>query len=1121
MNTRRFLYSGLILLFAAGFTLFNLPGDTQKQLIPFLPDSITNSKISLGLDLQGGTQLDYKIDLRKVPEADRNTIVNGIINVISKRINGLGVAEPNIYSSVVGDENHIIVELAGIKDMEEAKATVGKTIQLEFKELREEPDPNHAEEIRKQAEAALEKVKIENNFEVFGLEESQANPQTVRYSSETEFRYIDQLSGAFQEAIPQLEPGQIADQLLEPEGEMTVSPAGEIVQQNGFYLVKLLEKQEAEREYNEPRKVYISEILIAHNEVSTVPEGVERSKDEARALAEEVRQKVIDAENAPAPEVEAVEGASTEEIDNQPTFASLAQEYSDNATTKENGGEIAAPVIETAVASETFTKEVADTAIAFNEVGQISEVLESPLGFHIIKAREIKTAINETRSETQYKIATIFYNSADDPWAATGLDGRYFQRANVEFDDLVQPIVSISFNAEGAEMFERLTEKNINKPLAIFVGGELVSAPNVNQKISGGNAVISGNFSIREAEELARDLNTGAIPAPIILVGQYSIGASLGQDALTSSLEAGLIGLGLIFIFMVIYYRGAGILASLALFVYTAILVFLIKVAMPLYISLPLAIAVFIYLILAILNGKDSGPEKLVSLVLNCFVLFFFSFLLSTPVVLTLAGVAGVILSIGMAVDANILIFERVKEELRDGRPLESAIKVGFDRAWSSIKDSNFSSLITCAILFYFGSSIIQGFAFNLAAGILVSMFSAITITRILLKSFVGTKFGESATFFGTPKKQNAKIWPIIKTRKISYVVSAILIIASLVGLGIFGLKPGLDFTGGTLMEIKFQETITNQQVTDALTEIQANADQVEPTMEDYTAEVAEEVSEQNPEQASEEVPTTEIVVTTDQEGNPVFETKSSSDAELSAVEAQTLDLGTPVVITSNESIIIKTRDITSDQHDLIINEFQSRFGELEETRFQSVGPTVGESMRYKAIIAVIIAAIAIIFYIAFAFRRVPKSVGKWKFGLTAIVALFHDIIIMLGIYIFLGGLMGVEIDALFITALLTTMGFSVHDTIVVLDRLRERLKAPAKGQEFEDITNIAVNETVSRSINTSITTALALLALAIIGAESIRFFNIALLLGILIGTYSSIFIASPFLVDWYNWRNK
>lgn len=1073
MRTNRILQSAIIILVALLLGFYNLPGDTQKQIFPYFPQDFYNQKINLGLDLQGGSQLDYKIDLRKVPESDRESIVEGITTVIHKRVNGLGVAEPNIYGSNVGDEKHIVVELPGIKDLEEAKNTVGKTIQLEFKERKDAPDPQYVAKVKEDANAILEKVKTED-FKVIGESEAQAFPDKVTYSESEDWLNKTQLSEAIANVAFQLEPGQVSDQLIETSGEYALDSNGGLVQISGFNIVKLLEKQTVDKEVSDPKKVKTAHILVAFKGASRAGEEITRTEEEAKARAEEALRKVM-------------------EKNDDAGFKEVAAEFSDDASNKDAAGLIDDYIFDTS----NYAQEYKDATLALEKPGDISEVTKSPFGFHIIKALEIKEPETRTEKEDQVKIARIFFNNADDMWQETGLNGQFFQRANVDFDQFYQPHVVITFNPEGATMFEEITERNVNKPLAIFVGGNLISAPNVNEKIVGGTATITGQFTVKQAEELARDLNTGAIPAPILLVGQHNIGASLGQESLDKSLMAGLIGLLAIALFMLVYYRWAGLLATVALSFYTVLLIFLIKSSLPLAIALGAAIILFGYLTYRILNSKESGPEKLIALILTCFVLFFMSFLLSTPVVLTLAGIAGVILSIGMAVDANILIFERIKEELRDGRPIDSAMKVGFDRAWSSIKDSNFSSLITCGILFYFGSSIIQGFAFNLAAGILVSMFSAISITRVLLAALLNTKLGKSVGFFGAPKKESKKLLPFTKKRHVFYSISSVVLIASLASLFVFGLRPSLDFTGGSLMELKFEKQISASDLNSSLNEIQ------------------EEINkDRNPDMPS------DITLTV----SSPSETGEGS-TELSSIQGA-LDLGSLVVITSGDemqNLLVKSKDISAKDHDLILEKLREKHGNVEEIRFQSVGPTIGESLRYRAIIAVLIASLAIILYIAFAFRRVPKSVGKWKFGAAAIVALIHDVIVLLGIYVVLGLFMGLEIDALFITAILTIMGFSVHDTIVVLDRLREKLKAPSKDRTFADITNEAVNETIARSINTSLTVALPLLALVFFGGESIRGFTLALFIGVIVGTYSSIFIASPILVDWYNFshRNK
>ncbi len=1092
MKHNKFLHVIIILVFALLLGFYSLPGTTQKSLLPFLPDNFVQNKINLGLDLQGGSQLDYKIDLSKVPEKDRSSIINGIISVIQKRVNSLGVSEPHIYSSTVGEEHHIIVELAGIKDLNKAKATVGKTIQLEFKTARTAPDPNHAKKIQATAQKALETFKAgKEDFQVFGAEQEESNSDTVKYTKSTKWQFGDQINTNILKQLQTLKTGEISPNVFQIDKEVTLGTNGSLVQQKGYNIIQLIAKQKVDRTIKVQRSVKTADILIAYKGAVKAEASVTRTQDEAKKLAASIQAKATA---------------------NPANFDKLVKQYSNDTATKNKAGINSTPVTAN---SKVYVKEYTDAAMALQKANDISAVIPTTFGYQIIKAIEITKANTHTEKQEQYKYARLFYNSADSHWVKTGLNGQFFQRADVTFDKYVNPQVSITFNAEGAKKFETLTGKNIGKQIAIFVGGNLISAPVVNQKISGGKAVIQGRFTIKEAENLARDLNTGAIPAPIVLVGQYTIGASLGAQALNNSIFAGLIGFFLVILFMIGYYRFAGLIAAIALTIYTIIMFFLIKSTIPFQYSLPISIAIFIYLIMRILNNKESGPEKLLTLILSCFILFFLSFILSTPIVLTLAGIAGIVLSIGMAVDANILIFERVKEEIRDGRELNSAIQVGFDRAWSSIKDSNFSSLITCGILFYFGSSIIQGFAFNLGAGILISMFTAITITRVLLAAACHTRLGHYLGFFGFPKRKDAKPLQVIGRRKLFYSISITFILLSILGLFVFGLRPGMDFTGGSLMEIKFDNPPTFNQITKALADSQKNINNA--------ATAAIPTTGTTPPSAKGTVPTTNYTIGTNgkitQTSSPSTTNNTTSPSTtVSPTPESKLDLGTPEIYNSNDAIIIKTKSMSADQHDQIIRNLKAKFGNLTENRFESIGPTVGASLRYKALFAVLLASLMIVFYVAFAFRKVPRSVGKWRFGVSTIIALAHDLIIMVGIYITLGYILNLEVDALFITALLTTMGFSVHDSIVVLDRLREKLKAPPKDMTLEDMTNLSVNETMSRSINTSFTVALALLALVIWGPDTIRAFNIAILIGIIVGTYSSIFIASFVLVDWYNW---
>jgi protein-export membrane protein SecD len=641
--------------------------DSVKSKLPNDPVStwVKKQKITLGLDLQGGTQLDYRIDLRNINERNADDdasndvavrdVVEGVRTTLERRVNGLGVAEPNIYTSDVAGEKHIIVELAGIKDIDEAKAVVGKTIQLEFKEPKTEEDPDQLDKIRAEAEGTLAKA-LENpeEFETLG--------QTVQTSDhKIEFRpdnedFASQLTNQYTDILPTLEPGQVYSDLIDNEGDFTITGDGQLTQRKGFLITKLLSKETRDKTETTEEEVRASHILIAYAGAERAAEDVTRTKEEAQMEAERILEEVkADPDN----------------------FAQFAKQYSDGPSGPD-GGDL-----------DFFGKGM--MAPAFEEAafamepGQISDVVETSFGFHIIKVTDKQEAEETTTSEEYYTYSEILYDTTPDPWKATGLDGAHFKYASVTYDQIGTPQVAIQFDDEGARMFEELTGRLVNQRLAIFVG----------------QAVITGIGALQEALKLANDLNTGAIDAPIILSGQYTISASLGENALNLSLYAGLIGLIALAVFMILYYRIMGIFAVLALMIYSIIIVFILHTG---------------------------------------------------PIVMTLAGIAGIILSIGMAVDANILIFERSKEELTEGSSYHAAIVTGFERAWSSIRDSNVSSLITCVILWFFGNSIIRGFALMLGLGILVSMFTAITVTRAFLHTLNGTRLSKSKWMLGLKK---------------------------------------------------------------------------------------------------------------------------------------------------------------------------------------------------------------------------------------------------------------------------------------------------------------------------------------------------------------------------------
>lgn len=1029
---------------------FDLPSNIQTKVFPWTPKFIQDEKIHLGLDLQGGSQLDYKIDLRKVPEKDQKDIVDGVLTVIEKRVNGLGVSEPSIYLSKVGNEQHVIVELAAVKDLEEAKKIVGKTIQLEFKEKKDAPDPAEKETQLKYAQGVLAKLQDSKaDFGAIGEEEQKANPGKVTYTKDESLIFVSNLSESVKKGIAKLNAGEVTKDLVTADGNYTIDESGQTQKQDGVYIVKLLEKGQAVKNKKE---VSVEHILISYKEAADKAglKNITRTEDEAKKLIADLKTKAT----------------------SQDEFEKLAKENSDDASNKSEGGKLKEPVTTDA----GYVQEFKDAALKLNAAGETSDVVKTEFGYHLIRALDVKSDVKED----QVKLQKIFVSTMPDPWKTTELTGEHFVHADVQVSQIGEPYVSIQFNEKGGQLFEEITGRNVQKPIAIFVGGTMISSPNVSEKISGGKAQISGNFTFDSANELSRNLNTGAIPAPISLTGQHTIGSTLGADALHKSINAGIIGLVALAIAMVLYYRLPGLIAIGALSIYTILLLFLIKSALPIAAALMIALVVFGVLVYKILNNNDPGWEKFISFCLSVVVLIFLASLLQSPIVLTLAGIAGVILSIGMAVDANILIFERIREEIGEGHTLSASIEHGFDRAWSSIRDSNFSSLITCSILFYFGSSLIRGFALNLAAGILISMFSAITLTRTFLRIAATTKWGQNLALYGV-KNKNKVSYKIIEKSNWMFIFSGVLIALSVIGTLVFGVKLGLDFTGGTMSQLKFAKTVS---------------------IEDFKAALPEIETKLNNGTATSPVTSGSVVATGTQ---PVV------------AAAEKVDLKSVQIIHGENGVLeVKTKPMTNDQHETFIKDLKNKFGDVEVLKFQTVGPTIGDSLKQKALVAIVLASFMIIMYLSFAFRKVPQEFNSWTFGIAAVVALLHDLLITFGLFVFLGEFMGVEIDALFITAMLTVLGFSVHDTIVVFDRLREHLGRGEKGT-LTEIANRALTETMSRSINTSVSVIITLVALLVFGSFSIFYFILALVVGIVIGTYSSVGVATALLVWSHN----
>jgi protein-export membrane protein SecD/preprotein translocase SecF subunit len=613
------------------------------------------------------------------------------------------------------------------------------------------------------------------------------------------------------------------------------------------------------------------------------------------------------------------------------------------------------------------------------------------------------------------------------------LTGR-FLRANsskVIFDSLGRPLVQLQFNSEGGKLFDQLTSRLVGLPMAIFLDNDIISAPTIITRISDGSSVIEG-LSADEGRKLAIQLNSGALPVPLRVIQESTVDATLGDESVRRSVQAGEIGILAVMAFMILYYRLPGVLASLALVTYTSVLLMIFKI---------------------------------------------------WPVTLTLSGIAAFVLSVGMAVDANVLVFERLKEELRAGRNLVTAVETGFNRAWTSIRDSNVSTLITCGILFWFGdqfgASLVKGFALTLAIGVLVSMFSAIIVTRTFLRLTVGAGLAGRLGWFGAaaarpstaaaaagmPSRQSlpdgsptrgGHFLDFVGRRGFYYLLSAAILVPGVISLLVPpALRPGIEFSAGSSFTVRFEQAVNASDVHTALAGLGHAEARVQRTTEgDFILRMGE--------------------------------LRGASDVP---------PVG-PALASERDSIEAGLRD---------------RFGPLTVRDFNSVSEIVSRQIGRNAAMAVLAASVAIVLYISFAFRGLPKP---WRYGFAAIVATLHDVVVLIGLFSIFGKVFGTEINTMFITGLLTVIGFSTHDTIVVFDRIRENV-GRNPGVEFAEVVNASLTETLARSINTSMTVVVTVVALLLLGGVTIQGFLVVLLIGIISGTYSSIFVASQILVSW------
>ena len=583
-----------------------------------------------------------------------------------------------------------------------------------------------------------------------------------------------------------------------------------------------------------------------------------------------------------------------------------------------------------------------------------------------------------------------------------------------------QPIVTQVFNSKGSREFANFTTQHVGELNGIVLDDSVISAPNIEQPILDGTAEISGGFAtLAEAKQLADLLNAGALPVALDQVQVKSLDATLGPAAVHKSIVAGLVGLTFVLVFMLAWYRLPGLVADIALLIYS----------------------LFVYAIF--LGGASWLIPSLV-------------------ITFTLPGIVGFILSVGMAVDANILIFERMKEELRSGKTLKASIDAGFKRAFTAIRDSNICTMITCVVLLSLGTPEVRGFAITLLVGVFVSLFSAITVTRTLLYAIVNSGLKYKLSWFGVGgAKESAprRRLNIIGRRKIFYTASLLVIIPGLVfWLGLNGLKKSIEFTGGMQIGVAFTHPATHDQVEKSLV---ANG------FKDTIIQM--------------------------------------SDGGMGAF-----------VSTSRTSPI--ANKYANPVYVGLMNAMQP-FGPQEQS-FDTVGSLISKELTARAFEAVVVASGLIVLYLSIVFAFGGFATGV-RYGTSAIIALIHDVFVLIGIFAIFGYTLGWKIDSLFVTALLTVIGFSVHDTVVIFDRVRENRRAKVEGREFETLVNDSVQQSLARSINTSLTVLMTLLALILLGGQTTRLLNVALFIGILSGTYSSIFNAAAILVDWENYIAK
>ncbi|UWP59101.1 protein translocase subunit SecDF [Ruminococcus gauvreauii] len=561
-----------------------------------------------------------------------------------------------------------------------------------------------------------------------------------------------------------------------------------------------------------------------------------------------------------------------------------------------------------------------------------------------------------------------------------------------------QYVVSLQLTTEGSKKFAEATEANLGKQIAIVYDGETISAPTVQSVISDGKAQITGMSSIEDARELASTIRIGSLSLELEEMRSNVVGAQLGQEAIKTSLTAAAIGMVIVMVFMIVVYLLPGVVAALSLLIYTG-------------------------LMLVMLNAFD--------------------------LTLTLPGIAGIVLSIGMAVDANVIIYARIREEIAIGKSVRNAIKSGFQKALSAILDGNITTLIAAAVLGLLGSGSVKGFAMTLALGIVLSMFTALVISRLLINAMYSVGL-QNPKLYGQQKER--RVINFVGKKKVFFAISIVLVLLAPIGMGIFSAKDGkalnysLEFIGGTSTTVTFNEEYT-------LNELEEN---IRPVIEEVTGD--------------------------------------------SNVQFQQ--------VVGSSQVIIKTRSLNVDERETFNQKMNEEFG-VEENHIsaETISSTVSKEMRMDAFIAVVVATFFMLIYIWLRFKDI-------RFASSAVLALIHDVLVVLAFY----ALFRVSVGSTFIACMLTIVGYSINATIVIFDRIRENMRGVKKNEELAEVVNRSITQTLTRSIYTSLTTFIMVAVLYILGVSSIRDFALPIMVGIVCGAYSSVCITGSL---WYVMKSR